>query len=85
MGCRFCKSPDLRAFAAEMNIHFPGRENLDTPSVWAFPPVTICLECGCADFLVHGEVLQKLRDNGTRSNSAKPAFSEQPESQESSW
>ena len=73
MGCRFCKSPDLRMFTAEMNIHFPGRENLDTPTVWAFPPVTICLHCGCADFVVHGEPLQKLRDNNTQSNSINAA------------
>jgi hypothetical protein len=63
MGCRFCKSNDLRVFTAEMNIHFPGFENLDKPTVWVFPPVTICLNCGCADFVVHGEPLQKLKDN----------------------
>lgn len=74
MGCRFCKSPDLRVFTAEMNIHFPGPENRDTPTVWAFPPVTICLFCGCADFVVHGEPLQKLRDNSTQSNSPNDAF-----------
>jgi hypothetical protein len=57
-------------FTAEMNIHFPGRENLDTPTVWVFPPVTICLHCGCADFVVHGEPLQKLRDNDAKPKSA---------------
>jgi hypothetical protein len=29
MGCRFRKSPDVRGFMAEMDIHFPGREYLD--------------------------------------------------------
>jgi hypothetical protein len=67
MGCKFCKSPDVRAFTAEMNIHFPGRENLDKPTVMIFPPVTICLNCGYADFVVHSEPLQKLRDNSTKS------------------
>ena len=46
---------------AEMNIHFPGRENLTTPTVWIFPPVPICLHCGCAEFIVNGEPLEKLR------------------------
>jgi hypothetical protein len=82
MGCKFCKSPDLRVFMAEMNIHFPGLENLDTPTVWVFPPVTICLHCGRADFMVHGEPLQQLRDNSTKSKSTNTESAEPPESQE---
>jgi hypothetical protein len=70
MACRFCKSQELRVLTAEMNIHFPGNENLDTPTVWVFPPVTICLHCGCADFVVHGEPLQMLRDNDAKPKSA---------------
>ena len=62
MACGFCKSANVRVFSAEMNIHFPGKENLDTPSVMVFPPVTICLDCGCADFAVYGEPLKKLRE-----------------------
>lgn len=42
MGCRFCSSPDLRVFMAEMNIHFPGSEGIDKPTVWVFSLVTIC-------------------------------------------
>lgn len=37
MACAPCKSPGRRVFTAEMNIHFPGRENLDKPAIWAFP------------------------------------------------
>jgi len=29
-----------------MNIHFPGLKNLDKPSVWAFPQLLVCLDCG---------------------------------------
>ena len=68
--CNLCESPDFRVFTAEMNIHFPGRENLDTPTVWAFPPVTICVNCGCAEFAVHGEPLQKLREGSTKSQAS---------------
>jgi hypothetical protein len=60
MGCKFCNSPELHVLTAEMNIHFPG-QNLTTPTVWAFPPVTICLHCGAAEFMVHGEPLKKIR------------------------
>ena len=62
MACRFCDSVNLTVLTAEMNIHFPGRENLNTPTVWAFPPVTICVDCGCADFVLHGEPLQQIRE-----------------------
>lgn len=70
MACRFCKSPDLRVFTAEVNIHFPGPESIDKPTVWVFPPVTICLHCGCAEFAVHGEPLKQLKDNSTESKAS---------------
>lgn len=60
--CRFCQPHELRQLAGEMSIHFPGREDIMTPTVWAFPPLTICLHYGCADFMVHGDPLQELRD-----------------------
>jgi hypothetical protein len=62
MRCRFCKSANIRVFAAEMNIHFTGIENLRTPTVMVFPPVAICLECGSGNFLLQGEPLKKIRD-----------------------
>ena len=68
--CSLCKSPDFRLFTAEMNIHFLGRENLDRPTVWAFPTVTVCVNCGCAEFVVHGEPLQKLREGSTKSRAS---------------
>jgi hypothetical protein len=68
--CSLCESPDFRVFSAEMNIHFPGRENFEMPRVWAFPPVAICVNCGCAEFAVHGEPLQKLREGSTKSQAS---------------
>ena len=70
MGCRFCKSNDLRVLTAEMNIHFPGRENLAKPTVMIFTRVTTCLNCGCADFVVDAEPLQQLKDNVTKSKAS---------------
>jgi len=70
MGCRFCNSTDVRVFTAEMNIHFPGPENINKPSVFVFPSVTICLNCGCADFVVHGEPLQELKNIATKSDAS---------------
>ena len=64
--CRFCGKFNVQAFSAEMNIHFQGLENLETPTVWVFPPVTICLNCGRADFMVPVGPLKKLRDQFVR-------------------
>jgi len=68
--CSLCESPDYRVFTAEMNIHFPGRENFETSTLWAFPTVTICVNCGCAEFALHGEPLQKLREGSTKSQAS---------------
>jgi hypothetical protein len=67
MACTLCESPDRRVFTAEMNIHFPGRENLDKPTVWAFPPVIICVNCGCGELMLHDEPLRQLKERETRS------------------
>jgi len=49
-----------------MNIHFPGYENLTVPTVWVFPEVMVCLDCGYADFSIPEPELQKLADNDGR-------------------
>ena len=46
MSCRDCQSENQKTFPSEMNIHFPGLENLDKPSVWVFPELLVCLDCG---------------------------------------
>jgi len=35
-----------------MNLHFPGYEGLTKPTVWLFPKVVVCLDCGFAEFTV---------------------------------
>jgi hypothetical protein len=46
-----------------MNIHFPGREGWVTPSLWVFPEVTVCLDCGFAEFLIPTAELGKLAED----------------------
>jgi len=43
-----------------MNIHFPGREGLTKPTVWIFPQVLLCPNCGFAQFSVPQSELQRL-------------------------
>jgi len=50
-----------------MNIHFPGWEGLEKPSVGMITEIVICLDCGSAEFFVPEGELPKL---GTTDNAA---------------
>jgi hypothetical protein len=41
MACNKCQSENLRAFDAEIAIHFPGLDGLSKPIVWVFPKVIV--------------------------------------------
>ena len=41
-----------RNFAGEINIHFPGLKGLDKPTVWVFPKLVVCFDCGFTEFLI---------------------------------
>jgi len=68
VACKSCNSVNQRQFPAEINVHFPGPENFETPTVWVFPTLVVCLNCGLTEFTVSGKALQSL----TKRNS-KPA------------
>jgi hypothetical protein len=63
MTSKSCQSARQREFAAETNIHFPGKENLTKPTVWVFPKFWICLDCGFTEFFVPRTELHKLRNS----------------------
>lgn len=48
--CPSCESTNRREFTAEINIHFPGMKGLDIPTVWLFPTISVCMNCGTAQF-----------------------------------
>lgn len=60
MACKSCQSAHQAEFTAEINIHFPGMENLDKPTVWVFPKLIICLNCGFTEFSVPESELAPL-------------------------
>lgn len=67
MACKRCYSQNVSKFNAEMNIHFPGYEGLQKPTVWVFPEVVICLDCGFAEFCILEADAHKLA-KGVRPN-----------------
>ena len=66
MSCNSCGSANQSKFKAEMVIHFSGRENIHKPGVWVFPEVTICLDCGTAQFVVPEAELRLLTEEDKR-------------------
>lgn len=66
MICKRCSSDHQSEFTSEMNLHFPGYEGLTKPTVWLFPKVFICLDCGFAEFIVPETDLPQLKNGDAR-------------------
>ena len=62
MACKKCGSVRQKKLNAEMNLHFPGIENLDKPTVWVFPEVVVCLDCGLSEFSVQKPELRRIEE-----------------------
>jgi hypothetical protein len=50
MSCNSCHSLNQSHFGGAMGIHFTGLENLNKPTVWVFPQLLVCMDCGFAEF-----------------------------------
>ena len=59
--CKSCQSGNQRTFTGEIAIHFPGLKDLNKPIVWVFPRMSVCLDCGLAEFVVPEKELEVLR------------------------
>jgi hypothetical protein len=60
MYCAICASGNQAIFTTEMNIHFHGLENMDSPGVLVFPKVSVCLDCGSSRFTTPKTELSQL-------------------------
>ena len=65
MACRSCGSDNQTKFTSEINIHFPGLKNLDRPTVWVFPKLVVCLDCGFTEFSILEPELLRLAEPGS--------------------
>ena len=68
--CCSRSSGNQAKFKAEMNVHFPGLKNASRPSVWLFPEVLICLNCGAATFSVPSVELAVLAEGTPKERAA---------------
>jgi hypothetical protein len=59
--CKLCRSQNRSTFTGEIAIHFPGLAGLNKPVVWVFPTISVCLDCGRAEFMVPEKELEVLR------------------------
>ena len=68
MRCRCCQSENQRNFSGEINVHFPGWKGLDKPTVFVFPKLLVCLDCGFTEFRIDETELRQLAE-GDRDDS----------------
>ena len=53
MSCKVCHSTNQSTLSAEINIHPPALPtNMDKPTVWAFPVLAICEDCGFTEVVL---------------------------------
>ena len=71
--CPVCQSTNRREFSAEINIHFPGMEGLTKPTVWFFPRLSVCMDCGVAQFSLADAERDRLAESDTGGQSYKAA------------
>jgi len=63
VSCRLCGSKKQTTFNSELNIHFPGPENLTKPTVSASPKLLVCLDCGFTEFHIGKTELLRLSED----------------------
>jgi hypothetical protein len=63
MTCKSCSAYNLQSFSTEIAIHFPHLENLDRRHIFIFPKISICLNCGHAEFEVPEDELRVLAED----------------------
>jgi hypothetical protein len=50
-------------FDGEMAIHFPGRKGLNTPPIFSFPKLVVCLKCGFMRCSISPAELRQVQDS----------------------
>ena len=67
MLCRACGSERVGQYIAEIAIHLPGLKNIEKPTIFAFPTVFVCVNCGTAEFTFADNELRLLVEGDSES------------------
>jgi hypothetical protein len=59
--CNSCASASLSEFDSEVNIYFSGLRRLNKPSIFVFPEIMVCLNCGSLGSTLSAEELRILQ------------------------
>ncbi len=60
MSCLLCGSDNEAKLSAEILFQFRDVNNVAKPGLFAFPEVSICMDCGFSGFAVQQDELQLL-------------------------
>jgi hypothetical protein len=60
VACKQCSSENQSTFKTEINVHFSGRKGWEKPTVWTFPQILVCLDCGFSEFVLTQAELRAL-------------------------
>jgi hypothetical protein len=60
MSCKSCGSENQSEFASEISVHILGLENVNKPTVFVFPRLLVCMDCGFAGLTVAENELRLL-------------------------
>jgi hypothetical protein len=63
MACNSCGSVKQQKFRSEIDIHFPGLNNVNKRPVVVFPELVVCLNCGKAEFTIPRDELTLLAES----------------------
>jgi hypothetical protein len=65
MACKSCKLEKQALFPSEIAIHFPGLKELSNESVFVFPQLLVCLDCGFTEFSISEAELRRLAQDSS--------------------
>ena len=71
--CSSCGSANVSHLIGEIGLHFRGFENIKTPTLFVFPEVVVCMDCGLARFALGDRECRELVELGNDSSSAHNA------------
>lgn len=65
MGCKTCKSENLRKLEGELTASLPELKAVKVAPIYVCQNVLVCLDCGFAELLIPAGQLKLLKESGS--------------------